>query len=723
MNQTKKGYFYQLTHYKSLKPKEKKIVYNITVVSISLIIIIPIMIAHVVLMFANNGKMGTPLWFEWFVFVMSTIVVILSGWSYFKTSYKEIFKWHRPGMSTLVAVACLVSYFYSFYPLIANTIDYAHHVKDHELLDFFDSAAMIVSIIKIGDTISDKLKLRTNDDLEAVASLQVEDALLYNPENDSTTEISTKDIKVGDLLLVKKGSRVPIDGVVYSGESDVDESMITGESKPIHKKVSEKVIGSTNNLTSTFVMQATSIGKNTVVNTIINNVKKISSQKPSYQKIADKVAMWFTPTVIALAILAFILQATIDNMANIPGAFNTWFHGDMYDMDKWTRAVYYAVSTLSIACPCALGLAVPLSTLVGASKAAKNGIIINTAEAYEKIKKIDAIAFDKTGTLTEGKFVVTNVLGDLDNLVYINQLEKKSIHPLATSFNEFIINKYPELAEKSLLDIDKIQEVPGIGMKCEDAKLYEVTSFSYVKKQGYEVAKELQSFVENYEKQENVDVMQSLVCLSIDKKVVNIVVFEDKIKDNAYDVINILKSKGIDVYMISGDNEIAVKFVANKLGIKNYYFNVKPDEKSSIIKQIQDQNKVVAYVGDGINDLEALKQSDLSIAVNKENSIANAISDVLILNNDILSILKTIVITQVTRKMIIFNLIWAFVYNVILIPLAIVGFIPAFIGIFAMALSSISVVGNSLIFKARKIRYISKNEQKNLVNKNISAYL
>ena len=683
------------------------------------------MIAHIVLMFANDGKIGAPFWFQWFVFIMSSLVVWFAGLSYFKTSYKEIFKWHRPGMSTLVAVACLVSYFYSFYPLIANTIHYANHDVGHELLDFFDSSAMIVSVIKIGDTISDRLKLRTNNDLEAVASLQVDSALKYDPSTDSTIEILAKDIKIGNLLMVKKGSRVPTDGIVYSGETDIDESMITGESKPIHKKINQKVIGSTNNLTTTFIMKATNVGKDTVVNNIISNVKKISAQKPSYQKIADKISMWFTPIVISLAILAFILQATIDNMANIPGAFNTWFHGDMYDMDRWTRAVYYAVSTLSIACPCALGLAVPLSTLVGASKAAKNGIIINTSETYEKIKKIDAIAFDKTGTLTEGKFVVSKLFGDEKYLNYLNQMEKKSIHPLAISFVDYIENHYPNVATKTPLNNELIQEVPGVGMKYEqENEIYEISSYSYVKKNNYEIQDEtISNYLSNFSQQESIDVMQSLVCLSVNKVVKLLVVFEDKIKENAYDVINILKQKNIDVYMISGDNEVAVKYVANKLGIEHCYSNVKPSQKSEIIKQIQSQNKVVAYVGDGINDLEALKQSDLSIAINKENSIANAISDVLILNNDILSILKTIVITQVTRKMIIFNLVWAFVYNVVLIPLAIIGYIPAFIGIFAMALSDISVVGNSLMFKARKIRYISKKQQSKLINKKINPFL
>ena len=723
-NQIKKksNFFNDLKNWKNLTKKKKKGLVSDIVLYLSIAIMIPLMVAHIVLMFADGGKIGMPFWFLWFSFALCSFITWGCGYTFFIKAYKEIFKWRRPGMSTLVTVASLVAYFYSFYPLITNTISYANNGHDHQM-DFFDTSAMIVVIIKFGESITGKLKLRTNDDLEAVAALQVSSALLYDPITDTSKEIDTKDIKVGDFLLVKKGSRVPIDGVVFKGETDVDESMLTGESKPIHKSINSKVIGATNNLTSTFIMQATVVGKNTVVNSIISNVKKISSQKPRYQMIADKISMWFTPVVITLALLAFFLQAFVPHIQDIGGTFSTWFGEHSVDnVDKWSRAVFYAVGTLSIACPCALGLAAPLATLVGASKAARNGIIINRADAYEKIKKIDAVAFDKTGTLTEGKFTVSKIIGNQENLVLINQLEKKSIHPLALSFTKYIEENFNHLNDNVLET--EIQEVPGVGMKMQwQDKTYEVTSYHYAKQNGYLLNEEVKEFLLNYGTNKEMDVMQSIVCFSINNEVVNVIVFEDKIADNAYDVVNLLHSMNIDVYMISGDNEVAVKFVANKLGIKHYYANVKPSEKSNIIKQIQDQNKVVAFVGDGINDLEALKQSDLSIAINKDNSIANSISDILILNHDILSVVKSISITKVTRRMIIFNLIWAFAYNVITLPLSILGFIPAFIGVFIMASSDLTVIGNTLFFKMRKTRFISKKQEKLLINKNISPYL
>lgn len=341
-------------------------------------------------------------------------------------------------------------------------------------------------------------------------------------------------------------------------------------------------------------------------------------------------------------------------MENIKGTFSYWL--DVSHMDRWSRAVFYAVSVLSIACPCALGLAAPLATLVGASKAAKNGIIINHAETYEKIKKVDVVVFDKTGTLTEGKFTVSQLIGNTDNLALIYQLEMKSMHPLAMAFVDYC--QKHQLVDATHLNDQNIQEIAGVGLKQEvDNNLYEVTSLHYIQNQGYQMTAEITNFLNQITQNPNHEAMQSLICFSKNQVVENIILLEDKISDNAYDVIRILHEMNIDTVIISGDNENAVKFVADKLGIKQYYANTKPEEKADIIAKIQENKKFVAYVGDGINDLVALKQADLSIAINKDNSIANAVSDVLILNHDILSILKTIMITKVTRKMIIFNLI------------------------------------------------------------------
>lgn len=722
INKTKKStYWTNFKNFRSLTKKQKKSFINLNILIVSLIIVLPITIAHIVLMFVNSGKIGDPIWFQWFMFVMCSLVVFSCGYTYFFTAFKEVFKWHRPGMATLVTIGSLVAYCYSYYPIILNTINMYRGVGSTHNILFFDSAAMIVTIIKFGETISDRLKMRTNDDLESIASLQVDCALKYDDVSKSTIEISSKDIKVGDLLMVQKGARFPVDGIIVSGKTEVDESMLTGESKPIEKSEEDKVIGSTNNLTNTVIMKATVVGKNTVLNTIINNVKKISSQKPKYQKIADIVALWLVPIVVLLALLAFFLHAFDPGINNIHHTFQKWLQGDNH-MDKWSAAVFYAISTLSVACPCALGLAVPLATLVGASKAAKNGIIINRAETYEKIKKVDAIAFDKTGTLTEGVFTVKKILGPIDNIFIMNSLEKLSMHPLAKAFNKYVEENYPHINN---VNIENVEEIPGVGLRVKlDDNQYEMTSLDYVIKNKYTLNNNIKSYVDNFLNQKEINVMQSITCFSQNNEVVNIVIFEDKIRPEAYDLVKILKHRNIDVYMISGDNEIAVEYVAKQLGIEHYYYNVKPSEKSAIIESIQKQGKFVAYVGDGINDLEALKQSNLSIAVNKENSIANAVSDVLILNKELMSILKTISLTKITRRMIIFNLLWTFIYNLITLPLTIIGFIPVFIGVFIMAASDITVLGNTLIFKLKKFRFISKVEMELLdKDKNINPYL
>lgn len=715
----KQNFLYKIKHFKSLDYDSKKMLIDEIVLWSSLIIVFPLMIIHLIFMFDKNVHM--PFWFEWFSFILCSIVTWTCGYSFFILAYKEIFKWHRLGMNTLIAVASLVAYFYSFYPLILNTINYSKNLMGFHNFDFSHTAAMIVTIVKAGDTISDKLKAKSTNDIEKIAMLQVKDCFLYDLKTKKAIPIETNKVKVGDYLLVKKGNRIPVDGIIYDGETDVDESMLTGESKPVHKHIKSKVIGSTNNLTSPFIMIATAVGKDTVVSNIIYNVKKIASNKPKYQKIVDRISSWFTPFVICLSLLAFFLHVFVPNIDSIAGIFNNWFNISQQDFNKYSLAIFYAVGTLSIACPCALGIAAPAANLVGASKAAKNGIIINTPETYEKIKKIDVIAFDKTGTLTEGKFNVTKIYGDLKNINIIYELEKNSIHPLATSFVKYCEQQNIK-NNMQTFKMNDVKEIAGVGI-CgkNDKDTFLVCSLDYAKKNNFVMDKKLNDFTNN--QFQKLTIMNSIVCFVKNNIIENIIIFEDKISDNAIDTIMILKKMNIKTCIISGDNLSAVEFAANKLNVDEYYADIKPDQKCDIIKKLQENNKVVAYVGDGINDLEALKQANLSIAISKENSLAQSISDITILNNDIISILKAIEITKATRKMIIFNLIWAFAYNIVTLPLSIIGFIPAFIGVFIMATSDMTVVGNTLIFKFKKIRYIPKKYEKFLINKKIYVYL
>lgn len=714
-------YFSKFKKFKTLTKDEKKDFISETFLYLSLLFVLPLMIVHLYFVFGNKHM---PFWFEWLSFLLCTFAFFSCGFTFFKYCYFEIFKWHSLGMNTLVTTASVVAYVYSCYQIISNTISIINNFPTKHSYDFSHTAAMIVVIVSVGENISSYLRKKTTNDLKKISELQVKDCILYDIITKEEKNVSVKDLKIGDHVLVKKGASIPIDGIIVEGDTDIDESMITGESKPIKKSINEYVIGSTNNLTSSIIIKATAIGKNMMISQIVRNVNSIASKKPKYQKIADKVSRWFTITIILLAILAFLLHLLVDNINEINGIFNNWFNiSDQTTYSKIYLAFFYSVGTLAIACPCALGIAVPVASLVGASKAAKNGIIINTGETYEKIKKIDAIAFDKTGTLTSGKFVVEKVYGNKDNIDIIYFLEKSSIHPLALSFVDYVKNNNIAI-KKNNIKLNNINEIAGIGIKADfKNKSYLLSSYDYAIKNGFKLADHLLSFKENSLNKIHENVLKTIVCLSIDKKIENIIIFSDQISENAYDAINLLHSKGIETYIISGDNYNSVEMVAKELNIKKFYANTKPSDKASIIKEIQGKNKVVAYIGDGINDLEALKQSDLSIAISKENKIAQSISDITIINHDILNIIKAIEITKETRRMIIFNLIWAFSYNIITLPLSIIGFIPPFIGVFVMATSDITVVLNSLYFKLKKIRYISRKDLKNLKNKKIDVYV
>ncbi|WPL38369.1 heavy metal translocating P-type ATPase [Malacoplasma iowae] len=714
-------YFNKLKKFRTLESDVKKEFISDTFLYLSLLMVLPLMVVHLYFIFGHEPM---PFWFEWFSFLLCTFAFFTCGYAFFKYFYYEVFKWHSIGMNTLITIASVVAYVYSCYQIIANTISFANNTATNHTYDFSHTAAMIVVIVKVGENISNHLRKKTTNDLKRISELQVQDCYLYDMKTKEEKLASVKDVKIGDYILVKKGSNIPIDGIIVEGDTDIDESMITGESKPIKKSVNEYVIGSTNNLTSSIIIKATAVGKNMIVNQIVKNVNSIASKKPKYQKIADRVSKWFTIVIILLAILAFLLHLLVDNINEINGVFNNWFNiTDNATYTKVYLAFFYSVGTLAIACPCALGIAVPVASLVGASKAAKNGIIINTGETYEKIKKIDAIAFDKTGTLTSGKFLVENIYGDKNNISMIYYMEKTSIHPLAISFVEYVKNNEINIKDNDI-KLSNLNEIAGVGIKANfQNKTYLLSSYDYAIKNNFKLSSDLKSFSEKELNDINDNILKTIVCLSVDNKIVNIIVFSDQISENAYDAINLLHSKGIETYIISGDNYKAVETVSKELNIKNFYANTKPSDKASIIKEIQSKNKVVAYIGDGINDLEALKQSDLSIAISKENKIAQSISDITIINHDILNIIKAIEITKETRRMIIFNLIWAFSYNIVTLPLSIIGFIPPFIGVFIMATSDVTVVLNSLYFKLKKIRYISKKEQKTLKNKNIDCYV
>ncbi|WP_051675915.1 heavy metal translocating P-type ATPase [Ureaplasma canigenitalium] len=698
--------------WKKLPTTRKNYIKSLSITSIAMIISLPLMVFEMWFMF------DTPSWltidqriiYGWIVCAFSIVVIFGLGYSYFKNAFFEIFKWKKPGMNILIVLSTLSAFIYSTYLLIKITID-----KQTTGHGFYETACMIIATMSVGFLVNDKIKLKANQDVKSLNDLQIKEYHFYDPV---TKEVSTKKVfiaQIGDYCLVKKGEGIPLDGKLVSDSCEVDESSLTGEARPILKQVNDELIAGAINIGNPFIMQITKRFADSTIKKIINGVNKIANDKPKLMQIADKIAMIFTPIILLFAILGLLLQLYVPSLHNVNFlnlSHNNHINGNIDSYAATVdKAVYVFIAVLVISCPCAFGIAIPLSVLIGAARAAKNGIVYNNSQIFEKIKKINAVCFDKTGTLTHGKLVLDKVVGDYDYLSVMNSMEQVSIHPLAKAF----VNYAQRNDIKPDESVTNIEEIAGVGIVAKkDNDTFHMISYKYARENGFIFDVDLTDEIKNQ------DALYSYVCLAKNKIVKTILIFVDQIREDAYETIKWLNSNGIKTYMITGDQYGAAKYIANKLNIKEFFYEVKPDEKQHIIKKIQDEGNVVMYVGDGINDLLALKQSDLSVSIGVHNKAVNAVSDINLLNPDIVNIIKIIQTTKYTRRFMISSLLWAFGYNIIFIPLAIVGIIPAFIAVFIMATSDIAVVLNSLIFKLMRIRLLTRKERNNKEYKVIS---
>lgn len=582
--------------------------------------------------------------------------------------YRELVKQKFPGMHTLIALGTTTAFIFSIYLIAIN--DTAHL--------FFEVSASIIMIVLLGDLISAIVQKKATNGLESLMALKPKSILRYDPITKKDIFINLEDVQLNDILMVRKGENIPTDGILVSKSALVNESMLTGESQVITKTLNQNVIGGTVNIGENIQIKTSKIGKDTVLANIIKAVEDAQAQKPQLQKIADKIAAWFTPTIIIIALLVFIIRFWAVN-------------------DSLQQSLAIAISTLIIACPCALGIATPLAVAVGINKAAKMGIIYNKTSAFEKITKIDTICFDKTGTLTTGNLMITKVYGQNKHINKAIALEKYSTHPLALAFNLYAgINDITDLP-----NVEHIKEEIGYGLKgkCDNENL-QISSLA-----NLQVAKmPLSPFLLN-QKLDVSDQQQIILALAINKVITNIFVLNDQLRDNALATITKIRKQGIKVVLISGDNEQQTADIAKRVNIENYYANIKPVGKSQLVADLQAQGQKVAFVGDGINDVVALQQSDLAIAMDTGSDIAKKNGDITITNNDISAVYKAIVLTKKTKNNIWMNFILAFGYNLVIIPLAALGFIIPPLAAAAMAFSDITVVGNSLIFKWRKYKY------------------
>lgn len=603
----------------------------------------------------------------WFQFALATPVQFIIGWQFYVGAYKNL----RSGganMDVLVALGTSAAYFYSVYEAIMTIGNPAY--EPHL---YFETSAVIITLILFGKYLEARAKSQTTSAISSLLNLQAKEARVIR--NGLETMIPVEEVIVGDRLIVKPGEKIPVDGRVVKGRTSVDESMITGESIPIEKEVDATVIGSTINKNGTIEMEATKVGKDTALASIVKIVEDAQGSKAPIQRLADVISGYFVPIVVVIAILTF----TIWIMFVQPG--------------QMEPALVASIAVLVIACPCALGLATPTSIMVGTGKAAENGILFKGGEHLERTHELNAIVLDKTGTITKGKPEVTNFTGDEQTLQLLASAEKGSEHPLAEAIVAHATEK-----DMDLMEVDDFTAIPGHGIEAEISGNHILVGNRKLMQDHQVNVDGVEEEMVNYEVEG-----KTAMLIAIDGEFRGIVAVADTIKETAPQAIKELKEQGLEVIMLTGDNERTAQAIAKQVGIDQVIAQVLPEEKAEKVKEIQQQGKKVAMVGDGVNDAPALAIADIGIAIGTGTEVAIEAADVTILGGELLLIPKAIKTSHATIRNIRQNLFWAFAYNTAGIPIAAVGLLAPWVAGAAMALSSVSVVSNSLRLKRVKI--------------------
>jgi P-type Cu2+ transporter len=611
--------------------------------------------------------------------VLSTPVVFWIGKDFFINAYRQLLL-RRANMDTLVALSTGTSYFYSVFNIIFRDFWIRQGIHPHV---YFEAASVVIAFILLGKYLEEKAKSKTSDALKKLVGLQSNTANIIN-SNGEITEIPNNEIEPGNIILVRPGERIPVDGMVIFGYSSVDESMITGEPVPNEKKSGTYVFAGTINQKGSFRFIAEKVGEDTLLSRIIATVQQAQNSKAEVQKIVDKVAGIFVPIVIILALLSFVVWI-------LSGAENSFSH-----------AIMAFVTVLVIACPCALGLATPTAIMVGMGKGAENGILIKDADSLEIAHKIDTIILDKTGTLTEGNPVVTNEFWNVIDEKYkkiLSGIVRKSEHPLSeTIFKHLDLN--------GDFEFSNFESIPGSGIiaDTQEGKFF-VGNKKLLSENDISCGDKTNSVLNEWQSQ-----AKSYVLFADELQIFAGFAISDSIKATSAEAIRELKSQGLKVIMLTGDNHLAAKNIAENLGIDEFVAEAYPEMKSEYVKEQKVNKRIVAMVGDGINDSGALAEADLGIAMGKGSDIAMDVAGMVIISSDLKKIPTAIRLSKLTINTINQNLFWAFIYNIIGIPVAagllypFTGFLlnPMFAGA-AMALSSVSVVTNSLMLKRKKL--------------------
>ena len=601
---------------------------------------------------------------RWGTFLATTPIMLVAGVPYIRSAWAS-FKKHNSNMDTLVALGTLVAYFYSLVALFTG------------LPVYFESAAFILFFILLGAVFEEKMRKNTSQAVEKLLDLQAKTAEVLR--DDVYVQIPLEQVKVGDLIRVRPGEKIAVDGIVLEGETSIDESMVTGESIPVDKSVGDAVIGSTINNSGTIIFRAEKVGSETMLAQIVDFVKKAQTSRAPIQDLTDKISGIFVPAVVILGLLTFWI----------------WF---VFLGESFVTSLLYGVAVLIIACPCALGLATPTALMVGTGRSAKMGILLKNGTVLQEIQKVQTVVFDKTGTLTEGKPVVTDVIGDEGEVLSLAaSLEDVSQHPLAQA----IVNRASELGI-SLYPVENFQALHGKG----------VTGIINGKQVLLGNAKLLADLAIPHDYQERFDLLEkeakTVVFLSVDGQLKGLIALQDVPKENAQEAIAKLKKRGLRTVMLTGDNAGVAHAIAEQIGIEEVIANVLPEEKAHEIHKLQKNGKL-AFVGDGINDAPALSVADVGIAMGSGTDIAIESADLVLTTNNLLGLARAFDMSKKTFNRILLNLFWASIYNLIGIPIAAgvfsgLGLVlnPELAGL-AMAFSSVSVLISSLMLNFTKV--------------------
>lgn len=603
--------------------------------------------------------------YSWIALVTTTLIILIGALPYWKSAWSAFLQ-HNANMNTLVAVGTGVAYFYSLFAMATGRDVY------------FESAAFITVFVMLGDMLEEQSHQRAASSLKKLVGLQVKAADVIR--DGKTVHVPLDQVQVGDLMVVKPGAKVPVDGVITKGASSVDESMVTGESMPVEKATGDEVVGSTINLNGALTVKATKVGQDTMLAQIVQMVKQAQTSHAPIQNLTDRVSGIFVPTILIIAIITFVVWYAL---IGVPA----------------TKAMLFAVATLVVACPCALGLATPTALMVGTGRAARMGVLIKNGQALQEMNDVKTIVFDKTGTITAGQPVVTDVVGDRNQVLTVaNALEADSDHPLAKA-----VRTAAQKAGVLPTSVSDFENVSGQGLRAQlDGQNIFVGNARLA---GSALDSKMKAATAKLQSE-----AKTVIMVGRGGSVIGLIGIQDTPRPSSKKVMDELKREGIEPVMLTGDNEKVAQQIAREVGINHVIANVLPNEKADHVAALQQDGHKVAFVGDGINDAPALTMADVGIAMGKGTEIAVESGDIVLVKNDLIGVLQAIEMSKKTFSRIKLNLFWALIYNLIGVPIAaglFVGWglqLSPELAALAMAFSSVSVVTSSLLLNKVHLR-------------------